>query len=285
MHTISQLVDEITSGNSTKDVHLALNDAENDAPYASLVHILRAMNEEDSELRFRAAIYSPDRGRLKHLVNASPLVEEAIEHPTPTAVEVVIPKKKPTLDFSQVLETENVAEEPVPTISKIKNRPVAMWKITPLSILSDTNTTRQTGEDWKLSIPSRGKGAEISTPLSDYVKEQTALAMEKSAEITTSLQVEANRQEEDLVSKFLAKPSQTLRKTAPGGSVVKIVDAKATESLHTDENLATETLAKLHLRQNHQEEAIKIYEQLSLRYPEKSRYFAEQILKIKEKEL
>lgn len=285
MHTISQLVDEITSGNSTENVYLALNNAENDAPYASLVHILRAMNEEDPELRFKAAIYSPDRGRLKHLVNASPLLEEATEPPTPTAVEVVIPQKKPALDFSQVLKTENVAVEPDPPISKLKNRPVAMWKITPLSILADTNPTRETGDDWKLSIPSSEANAEISTPLNDYIQEQTALVREKSSEITSSVHAESKRQEVDLVSKFLAKPSQTLRKTAPGGSEIKIVDAKATESLHTDENLATETLAKLHLRQNHQEEAIKIYEQLSLRYPEKSRYFAKQIQKIKEKEL
>lgn len=280
MDTIKQLVDEIQTGNTSDTVLDHLENLEKKAPYASLVYILRAMNVEDPELRFQAAIYSPDRGRLKRLVKAKPIVVERVEQSIPVAV--VIPQKKPVLDFSQVLETEEVIEVP---LSQKKIRPVAMWKITPLSIISDTDSDKQAGEGWKLSIPSTGSDTDISTPLNDYVKEQTALAIEKSTEISTSVQVEAKRQEVDLVNKFLAKPSQMLRKSAPGGSVTKIVDAKAKESLHSDENLITETLAKLHLRQNHPKEAIKIYEQLSLRYPEKSRYFVARIQKIKENEL
>lgn len=282
MDTIKQLVDEIQTGNTSDTVLDHLENLEKKAPYASLVYILRAMNVEDPELRFQAAIYSPDRGRLKRLVKAKPVVVEPIVPPVPVPVAVVVPQKKPVLDFSQVLETEEVIEVP---LSQKKIRPVAMWKITPLSIISDTDSDKQTGEGWKLSIPSSGSDTGISTPLNDYVKEQTALAMEKSTEISTSVQVEAKRQEVDLVNKFLAKPSQMLKKSAPGGTVAKVVDTKAKESLHSDENLITETLAKLHLRQNHPKEAIKIYEQLSLRYPEKSRYFIARIQKIKENEL
>lgn len=282
MDRIKELVDEIQTGKPSDTVLDHLENLEKKAPYASLVYILRAMNVEDPELRFQAAIYSPDRGRLKRLVKAKPVVVEPVAEPTPVPVAVVIPQKKPVLDFSQVLETEEVTEVP---LSQKKIRPVAMWKITPLSIISDTNPDQQSGEDWKLSISSAETDTNISTPLNDYVKEQTALAMEKSSEISTTVQIEAKRQEEDLVNRFLAKPSQVLRRSAPGGSVAKIVDTKAKESLHSDDNLITETLAKLHLRQNHPKEAIKIYEQLSLRYPEKSRYFTARIQKIKENEL
>ena len=49
----------------------------------------------------------------------------------------------------------------------------------------------------------------------------------------------------------------------------------------TDKSLMTETLAKVYLEQNKFSKAIKAYEILSLKYPEKSGFFADQIKRIK----
>lgn len=49
--------------------------------------------------------------------------------------------------------------------------------------------------------------------------------------------------------------------------------------------IVSETLAKVHLKQGRTDDAIKIYEQLSLLYPEKSSFFAAQIKKIKRDQL
>lgn len=55
----------------------------------------------------------------------------------------------------------------------------------------------------------------------------------------------------------------------------------ARESLErTEDDFVTETLAKLHLKQDNQAEALRIYELLRLRFPEKSAYFEAQIKKI-----
>ena len=49
-----------------------------------------------------------------------------------------------------------------------------------------------------------------------------------------------------------------------------------------DTNLATETLAKIYTMQGHPEKAIKVYNQLQLKFPEKLSYFASLINKIKQ---
>jgi len=56
----------------------------------------------------------------------------------------------------------------------------------------------------------------------------------------------------------------------------------ATQSTNSDHQLMTETLAKVYLEQGHYEKAITAYEILSLKYPQKSGLFANQIEAIKQ---
>ena len=76
-----------------------------------------------------------------------------------------------------------------------------------------------------------------------------------------------------------------------GDSIFSQFAAKAREEGYVEEKaepdeepLLTETLAGIYLEQGYTQEAIDIYSQLSLRYPEKSVYFAALIDEINKKE-
>ncbi|MCK8481312.1 hypothetical protein [Psychroserpens algicola] len=80
----------------------------------------------------------------------------------------------------------------------------------------------------------------------------------------------------ELIDKFL----ETNPKIIPSKNAPKIhID---TEDKVAHDGLMTETLARIYLEQNNYEKAIQSYKILSLKYPEKSGFFADQIKAVKE---
>lgn len=83
---------------------------------------------------------------------------------------------------------------------------------------------------------------------------------------------------DELIDRFIREQPSMPREPKPG--FFDPVDF-AKQSLIDQEEIVSETLAKIYYKQGNLSKAIKIYKKLSLVYPEKSSYFAAQIEKIR----
>ena len=81
----------------------------------------------------------------------------------------------------------------------------------------------------------------------------------------------------NLIDKFIAtKPK--IKPIKQQGQIVDLANANNIQP----ESLMTETLARIYLEQNQYKKAIQAYRILSLKYPEKSGFFADQIKAVKQ---
>ncbi len=85
---------------------------------------------------------------------------------------------------------------------------------------------------------------------------------------------------ENLIDKFITEEPRMSKPKKEFYSPVNM----AKQSVLDDENLVTETLARIYMKQEKYQKAIRAYEVLSLKFPDKKRYFAALIEEIRNKE-
>ena len=82
----------------------------------------------------------------------------------------------------------------------------------------------------------------------------------------------------ELIDKFILENPSITRPKAEFYNPISV----AQNSITDQENIVSETLAKIYEKQGYWEKAISIYEKLNVKYPEKSSIFAAQIERLKE---
>lgn len=119
--------------------------------------------------------------------------------------------------------------------------------------------------------------------LNDELPEKRQATAEKNTPAGYRLEGDVELQlENSLIDKFLSTDSARLRTaklnsdTNGNGSDKTLVD----QSVKEDEELVTETLASIYFQQKNFDKALDAYKKLSLKYPEKSVYFAGRIEEI-----
>lgn len=115
--------------------------------------------------------------------------------------------------------------------------------------------------------------------LENEFPDEKVLSLDELASEWLSNKKKKENRQDSLIEKFIESEP----------SITKLTDAHATppeiKSNETDEpaEFFSETLAKIYIRQQLYDKAIATYMKLSLKYPEKSVYFASQIEKLNEK--
>jgi tetratricopeptide (TPR) repeat protein len=98
-------------------------------------------------------------------------------------------------------------------------------------------------------------------------------------------EVEDNTNVEDsLIDKFLQSDHGVIRQNPddPKDFANELAKKVAEKSVQENEEIITETLANIYLQQKNYKKALDAFEKLSLKYPEKSVYFASRIKEIEE---
>jgi len=104
------------------------------------------------------------------------------------------------------------------------------------------------------------------------------LKLSKTQETGQKQEIRKAKKNDDLIEKFILTEPKISR---PSKTEFFSPINNARKSVVEDEDFVTETLAKIYLQQGNFSKALKAYQNLSLKYPEKSSYFAALIKDIK----
>jgi tetratricopeptide (TPR) repeat protein len=118
--------------------------------------------------------------------------------------------------------------------------------------------------------------------LNDEIKQSGILAAKNSGQHEYQLNGPETPAGDSLIDRFLSADKRTGRRKKDPGKEIKDNDNNhiIENSVKENDDLITETLANIYFEQKNYEKALDAYQKLSLKYPEKSIYFASRIKEI-----
>jgi len=251
-------------------------------PYLPLPHAMLARQEAVGDPLFRAAVYAPDRSQLRQYIKGR-LYWSGPDHqasdPLPmsddAAPRMLVPHRPPLFAIPTV---PGVAQRPGPDHFGLH---AASPDSTHFHAYLD-QVCRELGQRAeRLMQTLRGQMADYDHTLSDPASPDQGPASYFPSRLPVAVGGTHRQQHtHQLIDRFLSAPPTLARPkpALPQDEPEEHQAAKASNAF--DETLATETLAKLYLRQGNRAEARRVYQQLCLRFPEKSDYFEAQIKKL-----
>lgn len=236
------------------------------------------------------ALYAGNRKKLYDYIHAAqetPVLIAAEAEPESTAqiINEVIEEKLPEVIIHEPTEITEIAEpeETIPpvaateTVAEVEHTDTTEDIDKPATVVPDVASPHSFDEWLQLlsnqPLPEVPKTESIITPT---VVEETK--QEETAEVNTPLPNKNQAFDIDgIISRFITESPSISRPKAEFFNPANM----AKMSVEEDEDLVTETLARINLKQGNYKKAIRMFEKLCLKFPEKMPYFVDLIQKIK----
>lgn len=265
-----------------------LKEIVNRFPYFATAQMMLAKNlkqenhiDQQKQIQI-AAVMAPNRALFrKYLLGQLPLTEEKLREPVLVETEVEI--EEPTQGESVVKvvsapQDDEVIETEEAEVTEKATEPKFPDELIPEPILYQIETAE---------LPETPPVAETGKPEPSELSFAEWLAYTEGKELSVSEKTEAketvsqpkeSRSNIELIDHFLSQQTETPKKRAEFFNPHK----NAAKSNADDFTVVSETLANIYFEQEKYELAKQAYEALSLKYPEKSVYFAARLKAIHE---
>jgi hypothetical protein len=280
-------------------------------PYSQLLHVLSARASKDhgfshqqNELQL-AAVYSADRGILKHMMSGKGYSNGAVE-PHPTSLTNAVssgkkdekpPQNGPTAEIES--ETDDLAERVIKDIKELyetRHNFEVMFVDNPGTSLGKSANSVHGEDQPDLSKSKRERIIELSKtlntpPAAEEIEEIKPIKKKREArkdiidEIVntkTKIEPESEKQKEQLeiIDHFIkAQPSISNSKDKP--LIIQDGDLAIIKAGEFGDNIVSETLVEILLKQGKKDKAIEVLKKLIWKFPQKKTYFAAQIEELK----
>jgi tetratricopeptide (TPR) repeat protein len=254
------------SGSSSQEATEIIS-LRNEYPYSQVLQALAARVSKDHNLdnqqRFlqSAAVYSTDRSVLKEIMSTvyqSAVAKEGV-------AEVAFTKNVSTSAIQKTIDSIDYADEVIQDLNRLKKLKVNFEALA--SGLG--NLTDQPSEKPKRKPPIRTK--KIADPGSDPLIEDIKTKKKIDPESPKT------KEQIEIIDQFIkAQPSIKPKTNAtPPSDLADVISGEFAD------NVVSETLAKILIRQGKKEKAIEVYKKLIWKFPQKKVYFAAQIEELK----
>jgi tetratricopeptide (TPR) repeat protein len=263
------------SGSSTQEATEVISLC-NEYPYSQVLRTLAARVSKDHNLENQqgllqsAAVYSTDRSVLKEIM--STVYEAAVAKES--APEAVVTKKvsTPTVSAAAIqktIDSIDYADEVIADLNQLKKLKINFENVASGLASGIGEVEEKPVEKPKRKPPIRTKKVvePASDPLIEDIKTKKKIDPESPK---TKEQIE-------IIDQFI-KAQPTIKpksNTTPPSDLADVMSGEFAD------NVVSETLAKILIRQGKKEKAIEVYKKLIWKFPQKKVYFAAQIEELK----